>query len=247
MSTGKDFINLYDDYYTSGSVDKKRYIAAIQSVGHIKKMVDLTTCKSLLDIGAGNGSVIQAISSEEFDLDISAVEISQSGVEAINNRNIPRLKKVEKFDGYKINADDNQFDLGISVHVLEHVEHERLFLHEAARVSKKLFIEVPLEHTSNIDKSIRMGRPYGHINYYTKATIKNLIETSGLEIENIEIFSHDLAYETYVAGNKLKGKIKHGIRTSALSVLPTAAERRFVYMAGITCKKSNREFEFKGH
>lgn len=247
MSTSETLINLYDDYYTSGLVDKKRAIAAKQSVGHIKKMIQIDKFKSIIDIGAGNGSLLQELVSQGSDIDVSAVEISESGVEAIAKRNLPQLINVERFDGYKINAQDNQFDLGVSVHVLEHVEHERLFLQEAARVSKTLFIEIPLEHTTDLRKSINMGRPYGHINYYTKETAVNLIETSGLEIIDIKIFSHDLAYESHVAGNKLKGYFKYSIRSKALALMPKIAQRRFVYMACITCKKSQNTFHFKGH
>jgi len=246
MSTGQALLNLYDDYYESGSVDRKRKIAAIQSVSHINKMIDLSQCKSLLDIGAGNGSVIHQLSKEGFEGKISAVEISQSGVDEIKKLEIPKLTSVKKFDGYKIDAKDGEYDLGISVHVLEHVEHERLFLQEACRVCKQLFIEVPLEHTIKINRSIELSRPHGHINYYTKKTAQNLIETSGLDIEDIEIFTHDLAYEEFCAG-KLKGRIKYAIRKSVLSIAPSVAERNFVYMLGVVCKKSDRAFAFKGH
>lgn len=92
---------------------------------------------------------------------------------------VPGLKSLDVFDGYHIPHSDKSFDLGLAIHVVEHVEHERMFLMEAARVCKQLYIEVPLEHTRNLNRAIRMSGPYGHINFYTPLTFENLLNTSG--------------------------------------------------------------------
>ncbi|MER8441063.1 class I SAM-dependent methyltransferase [Mesorhizobium sp. M1312] len=78
---------------------------------------------------------------------LGAVEISTSGIEAIKARKIPGLKRLDVFDGSHIPHSDKSFDLGLAI-----VEHERMFLMEAARVCKKLYIEVPLEHTRNLSR-----------------------------------------------------------------------------------------------
>lgn len=136
---------------------------------------------------------------------LGVVEISKSGVEAIKARKIAKLDSIDVFDGYHIPHPDKSFDLGLAIHVVEHVEHERMFLREAARVCKKLYIEVPLEHTRDLSKAIRMSGPYGHINFYTTQTFENLLKTSGLKVERLKVFAPDLAYEQHLAGEKKDG------------------------------------------
>lgn len=236
MSTGAEFQAQYEDYYADGSVDTKRLIAAKQSVGHITAITNGERAHSIIDIGAGEGSVLQEIAIQDLADELAAVEISGSGLEAISRRKIAKLKSVERFDGYKIEHPDQSFDLGLALHVLEHVEHERMFLAEAARVCKKLYVEVPLEHIGNLQRSIQVSGPYGHINFYTRHSLVNLLETTGLRVERVMVFNHDLAYERLVGGD-LKGTLKYHLRRGLLKIAPDIAQRNFVYVAGALCCK----------
>lgn len=235
MSGTDSIIDIYDDYYADGKVAAKREIASKQSVGHIEAIIEGETFGKILDIGAGEGAVLDKLAKKGLGDVLGAVEISTSGVEAIRARNVPNLISLNIFDGYTIPHSDKSFDLGLAIHVVEHVEHERLFLREAARVCKKLYIEVPLEHTRNLTKAIRMSGPYGHINFYTPQIFDNLLKTSGLEVERMKIFAHDLAYEQYLAG-KSKGWVKYKIRTELLRFAPKTAVRSMAYMAGALCR-----------
>ena len=91
------------------------------------------------------------------------------------------------------------------MHVVEHVEHERMFLTEARRVCKRLYVEIPLEHTRNLRRSIRLSGPYGHINFYTPPSFENLLKTSGLKVERMIVFPHDLAYEQLLRERRWAG------------------------------------------
>lgn len=236
MSTGQEYQALYEDYYADGGVDKKRAISARQSVGHVQAITEGLRFRTILDIGAGEGSVLDELGKQHIGDELSAIEISGSGIEAIQRRNIANLKSVERFDGYKIPHPDQSFDLGLALHVLEHVEHERMFLAEAARVCKSIYVEVPLEYLDDLQRSIRISGPYGHINFYTRYSLENLLKTTGLTVDRIMVFTHDLAYEQLIAG-RLKGSIKHNIRKAMLRVAPKFAQRNFVYMAGALCSK----------
>lgn len=234
MSSSTEILDMYADYYSDGSVAEKRAIAARQTVRHIRQLVGPQTFGSVIDIGAGEGAVISELNTRKFANSFSAVEISQSGIDSIKRRNIPAISSVDQFDGYSIPHPDKRFDLALAVHVLEHVEHERMFLYEAKRVSQKLYIEVPLELTANLDKSIRESGPYGHINFYTPGSFENLLKTCGFKVDALQVFAHDIEYEQHLAG-KPKGWMKYQIRQNFLRVAPKMAVRNMVYMAGALC------------
>lgn len=224
--------NLYHDYYTD-AVAAKRAIAAVQSVDHLLALTD-GNLGSVVDVGSGEGAVLQEIDRRGVASTIDAVEISASGIERINSRHLPSLRSVRSFDGYAIPFPDKSFDTAIAIHVLEHVEHERLFLRELARVAHKVYIEVPLEHTVRLERSIEAGRPYGHINHYTYARFLNLLDTSGLAVQRAKIFANSLAYERFLAG-KMKGSIKHAIRSGLLTAAPSLAPKFMVYLGAAFC------------
>jgi ubiquinone/menaquinone biosynthesis C-methylase UbiE len=229
---------LYDDCYTDGSIEQDREITSRQTIEHIKIITKKQRFNNIIDIGAGNGSLIKVLSDLDMCENISAVEISTSGIETIQNKSIQKLKSLTKFDGYTIPHADKEFDLGLATHVVEHVEHERMFLKEAARVCKKLYVEVPLEHTRNLNKTVQIAGPLGHINFYTNISFDNLISTSGLKIENSAIFPASLERELFLSNNKILGQIKHQIRKNALKLSPRLATNAFVYMYGVLCSES---------
>ena len=111
-----------------------------------------------------------------------ALEISQSGADQILSRKLKNLKSVNVFDGYHIPFADNEFDLVILSHVLEHVEFERMLLREIKRVSKHLVIEVPCDYRFGVDKRMKHFLNYGHINMYTPSSLRFLLQSEGFEL-----------------------------------------------------------------
>jgi SAM-dependent methyltransferase len=236
MEVEEDLARLYDSYYQDGGVAKKRAMTARQTVGHIRSLIRQDDAKRILDVGAGDGAVLVEMSRLSFGVEYCAVDISKSGVKEIAARKIANLKEVMLFDGYKIPYPDDSFDLALGIHVIEHVEHERAFIKEIMRVAKRVYVEVPLEHTVRVSRAIGISGPYGHINFYTPPTFRNLLVTSGAIIEGWGVFPHDLEFEIFMAG-KLKGTIKYAMRKSALNVFPRAAPSVFVYMLGAVISK----------
>lgn len=236
MKVSDKFEQLYGVYYTSGSVAQKRTITARQTSEHIQKLLPNVPYGKLIDIGAGEGAVLTALDDISFSKELHAVEISQSGVNAIKSRAIPSLVSIQQFDGYIINSPDKYYDIGTAIHVLEHVEHERAFIHEITRVCDIIYIEVPLELTVRVGKAVVSSGKYGHINFYNVVTFRNLLETCDLEIIAFEVFSNSMAYEKFVSG-KLSGTIKHMIRKSSLWIAPSIATFFMTYLAGAVCRR----------
>lgn len=232
------FTSMYEDYYNRDlKTLKKRELTSLEVMEHIRQVYDPGHIERLLDVGAGEGSLLQCLGRSNFADELYGVEISQSGIDSIISKKILNLVEVKKFDGYSIPYPDKFFDLVVSSHVLEHVEHERLFLKELNRVAKNVIIEVPLEHTFRIKKSIKSSSLYGHINFYTPETLLNLLETSGLTLQKCEVISYSSKFEVFLYG-PLKGLIKSAIRNLILKVSPKIATHLMVYFCVVHCSSN---------
>lgn len=181
-----------------------------------------------------DGTVLQELESAKIAKKISVAEISNSGINIIKKRNLNTLVDIKQFDGYSIPYSNKSFDLSISTYVLEHVEHERLFLKEMARVSDYVLISIPLENTIFIKKALKAGEKIGHINFYTIETFKNLLTTSGLEVIKIYPYTTSLEYERFVSPKY--GGVKYFLRKNSLTIAPRLAQRVFTYMGIALCK-----------
>ena len=224
---------LYDGYYDE-KVQEKRALSARDSMRELKRVSGGRPFERLLDVGAGEGAVLHELEQSGFAEKISVVEISDSGIEAIRERGLSTLESIQKFDGYSIPHPEKSFDVSLATYVLEHVEHERLFLKELARVSQRVIIAVPLEHTLQLRKAREAGKAIGHINFYTPETFRSVLETSGLEVENLFPYTTSRQYESFVSP-KL-GPYKYFVRKAALKIAPRLACSVLTYMAIAMCK-----------
>ncbi|MGZ3778661.1 MAG: class I SAM-dependent methyltransferase [Mucilaginibacter sp.] len=171
----------YDEFYEKHD-EAWRMLGAKFKAQHIVDVCKGRTFKNVLEVGAGDGSILKFLSEQNFAPEDHAVEISDSGVGRIKQRNIPGVKSVQIFDGYHLPFKDNSFDLIILSHVLEHVEHERLLLRELKRVAEYCVIEVPRDYKADVDKRLKHFLAYGHINVYTPTSLRYLLMTEGFDV-----------------------------------------------------------------
>jgi hypothetical protein len=236
-SISEEYRALYAGYYADprGGLATKRTLAAADSLQHMRQLLGDYNPDAIIDVGAGNGSVLEALQHSGLGSRLTAVEISESGIAEIKARQLPRLVDVQIFNGYQIPYGDGAFDLAIAIHVLEHVEHERVLLQELQRVARRIIVEVPLENGLRAGRAIRAGRPNGHINYYTPETFINLLETAGLRVLDHAVHTSSVAYEQFLSG-RFKGRVKHAIRRAALTVAPTVAPWLATYLLTAYCE-----------
>lgn len=199
----------YDEFYNKHD-EAWRMLGAKYKAQHIIDVSQGRIFKKVLEVGAGDGSILKLLADQNFAPEYHAVEISESGVEHIKERNIKDLESVQLFDGYRLPFDDNSFDLIILSHVLEHVEHERILLREIKRVARHSIIEVPLDYRAGVDKRIKHFLAYGHINVYTPTSLRYLLQTEGFEVEGdlTSIIEPEVTrFNTYVNQKKSKSFI----------------------------------------
>lgn len=223
----------YEGYYEDGDSEWRR-LGANDKVENIVKLCSDLPHDAILEIGAGEGSILQRMSELNFGRQLYALEISPSGVETIKKRKIDRLVECRSFDGYNIPYDNENFDLAILSHVVEHVEHPRKLLYEASRVAKHVFIEVPLEDTIRLPRDFTFDR-VGHINFYSNKTIRRLVQSCNLRV--LRQITTNPSKETYAYQNGIMGLRNYYIKKALLKVLPNVGTGIFVYHSSIVCKK----------
>ena len=229
----KEVEAFYEGYYGSVELAGLRELVAQDCVNNITSMLG-NDLGHLVDVGAGEGALLQCLTSKGLVTSASALEVSASGLEKIGNRSNLNLKTLLKFDGYEMPFNHKEFDTAISVHVVEHVEHERIFLAEIGRIAKRAYLEVPLEGGLRG----RINREYGHINYYTPLTFLNLLETSGLKVIDYKVFTSSREYEIYNYGFVMGG-FRSVVRNGLLKCLGNKlAPHLMTYLLGVVVESA---------
>jgi len=232
-NTSEQLLSNYQDYYADGDSEWRR-LSALDKANNIIALCKDIPHQSILEIGAGEGSILKRLSGLNFGDQLFAVEISHSGVEAIKNKKIPRLEECKLFDGYQLPYEDNRFDVAILSHVVEHVEHPRLLIYEAARVARNVFIEVPLEDTMMMAENFVFNK-VGHINFYSPKSIRRLVQTCNLKV--VGQITTNPSKEVYQFKKGFRGFVNFLIKDLSLKIVPGIATKIFTYHSALLCRK----------
>jgi SAM-dependent methyltransferase len=162
------------------------------------------------------------------------LEISPSALDNAREKRLPHAN-FELFDGYAISFADRQFALAILSHVIEHVEHPRQLIYEALRVSKNVFIEVPLEGTLRLPSDFVFD-PVGHINFYNVATIRSLVQSCGAQILAGRLSHGGRAAYVYQLG-RAKGALAYLLKELGLRFVATLASQFCTYHYALVCRR----------
>lgn len=240
----------YDEFYQKHD-EAWRMLGAKYKAQHIIDVCKGRAFRKVLEVGAGDGSILKYLADAGFAPEYHAVEISGSGVEHIKERNIAGVASVQLFDGYVLPFEDDSFDLIILSHVLEHVEHERVLLREIKRVAKECVIEVPLDYRFGVDSRIKHFLAYGHINMYTPTSLRYLLMTEGFEVENdlTSLISPEVTkFNTYVNQKRPKTVItdikigaEYTIKNSLGSIFGKKVNEKLANAYTVLCKKAGSQ------
>lgn len=224
----------YNDFYKNDE-SKWRWLGAVNKADNIISICKNLPIKSIVEIGAGEGSLLKRLSEMNFGQELYAFEISSEAIEIIKSKPIPRLKECLLFDGYNIPYNNKQFDLSILSHVVEHVEYPRKLIYEAKRISKYVFIEVPLEDNLRLPVDF-ISDEVGHINFYSQKTIRRLIQTCNLKVLNQKTVNVSKDVYKFKDGNK--GLINYYIKEFLLKISPLIGTGIFTYHSALICQDS---------
>jgi SAM-dependent methyltransferase len=225
----------YEDYYEETD-SEWRLLGAINKAHNILTLCKELSINSVIEIGAGEGSILKRLSDLDFARELYALEISPTGLIAIKNKNIPILKECSLFDGYNVPYNNKKFDLAVLSHVVEHVEYPRKLLYEAKRIAKYVFIEVPLEDTMRLSRDFLFDE-VGHINFYSPKTIYRLIQTCNLKVLSQQ--TTNPSKDVYTFHKNKKGLVNFYIKEYLLRLFPLLATKIFTYNLSIICEDSD--------
>src|SRR5882757_3293449 len=96
VSSGDNLKSAYDSFYENRD-ETWRMLGAKYKVEHIIAVCKGYTYTKVLEVGAGDGSILKLLAEKNFAPEYHAVELSASGVERIRERNIAAIRSVQEF------------------------------------------------------------------------------------------------------------------------------------------------------
>ncbi|MCL4300764.1 MAG: methyltransferase domain-containing protein [Anaerolineae bacterium] len=222
----------YEDFYEGES--EWRRLGAVDKAKNIVSLCTSYPHRTILEIGAGEGAILQRLSDLGFGEALYGLEISASGVKAISQRSIKALIECRLFDGYTIPYDDKKFDLAVLSHVVEHLEYPRRLLYEASRVAHFVFVEVPLEDNLRLKKDFVFDH-VGHINFYSPKTIRQLVQSCDLEVLSQVVLHASYPLYQYQYGSKAWSR--YVPKELLLRLAPQLAPFVWTYHSAMVCQK----------
>jgi 2-polyprenyl-3-methyl-5-hydroxy-6-metoxy-1,4-benzoquinol methylase len=149
--------------------------------------------KTILDIGCGNGAIANYLINDGFN--VYGIDASVTGIEQANKINKGHFF-VQDLSSDNIPSELNaiQFDTIISTEVIEHVYSPQQYIEYCKRVLKNsktgtLIISTPyhgylknlvMALTNNFDKHFTALWEGGHIKFWSRKTLTNLLLKNGL-------------------------------------------------------------------
>lgn len=197
--TQEDFVKVYDDLYNKNkthyeyhaSVEYNKLIANQKvSIGVnreklIKKHVIQTKAQSVLEFGSGVGLIGMYLRNANSSIQYSGIELDKISFE-----------KSQKLGLNTYNGDfsiattiDKKFDVIMLWEVIEHLQDLDLFLkiaYEKLNVGGKIILSTPnynkiYNYKNRKKDQIFQDAPPIHLNFFTKANIKNVFEINSFK------------------------------------------------------------------
>jgi SAM-dependent methyltransferase len=242
--SGQDLSGFYDSAYARGGERHAawRELGARGKADHVVDLVGRASLPagSVAEIGCGDGSLLAELSSRGIGESLSGFDISSAAVELARARAVPRVVRLEVFDGVSLPVEDGAFDLGVLSHVLEHVREPVPLLREAARACRGLIVEVPLERNASGGRSAKRSSSseIGHVQTLDRAAVRSLVAGAGLRVAEELLDPLPREVHTFFASSPVdqaRGLAKAAVRRGLFRVSPSVAERAITLHYACAC------------
>jgi SAM-dependent methyltransferase len=214
MNPGNDSQAFYEDGYSTHDERNQRWrsLVAAKNIGPVLVLLNRASLRPerVIDVGCGDGSLLERMSGHGVASALVGYEIAPSAVEFASKRNIPRVERVELFDGTKIPEPDGSFDLGVLNFVLEHTENPAELLSEVGRVASHVLLSAVLDDTLSARRSghAEATSVSGHVQRFNLKTIRHLLRDEGFSIEHERVRPPSVAAAVFWREPGWKSSIK---------------------------------------
>jgi SAM-dependent methyltransferase len=243
---GQDLSGFYDSAYARGGERHAawRELGARGKADHVEELCRRLSlapgAATVAEVGCGDGALLAELSRRGFGGELAGFDISEAAIELARARAVPRLRRLELFDGERLPAPDGEFELGILSHVLEHVPEPLALLREAARACRALIVEVPLERNASGARAGRRARSeaIGHVQALDREAVRRLVEDAGLRVAGDLLDPLPAEVHTFFAGTpraRAAGLAKAAVRRGLFRASPRAAEQAFTLHYACAC------------
>jgi SAM-dependent methyltransferase len=162
-------------------------IGVVESLEHVLAASGSGPVERIIDVGAGSGSTLRRLHERGVGSTYVAVDVQARLAEAVH-RALPDVPvQTLVVDTRSLPFDDHEFDLALLSHVIEHIPDPRAVIHEAGRVARLVYIEVPLEGNAllRFTRGLRSLRgsteePGGHVHRFTSSSLERTVAQAGL-------------------------------------------------------------------
>lgn len=238
MSVSGHLHSHYQGFYAGGKDSEWRRLGAIDKSSNVARTWHSRSDyrPRVVEIGCGNGAIAARLAELDFFDTYCGFDISESGISHAMSRGIPGAKFA--VCGASIPLEDDSADVVIMSHVIEHLEHPRELLKEARRIAKVLIAEVPLEENRGLATDYDWN-PVGHINKYSKKTIRQLIQTCQYDVLGQFTTNPSRALAEFKQPG-LRSTMKWGTKQLALRIAPDVARSQFTYHETLLAERNDR-------
>jgi SAM-dependent methyltransferase len=248
MAADGELRPFYEDHYAdSGDASSQsrrwRTLSAVAKARNVSTLLpDLgTTGVRLLDVGCGDGAVLEAIAADHPEWTFAGVEIAQRAADIAAAR-CPGAD-IQRYDGMTLPFEDDVFDVGVVSHVLEHVTDPPAVLREVARVCRVLVVEVPLEANLSTRRASKrtIAEEVGHIQRLSRADVGRIAAAAGLRITRDLSDPLSQEVQTFFAASRsqrTKALVLSRTRTTLHRISARLAERVFTAHYACRCERA---------
>ena len=187
---------------------------------------------TLVEIGCGDGALLAELGRRGLAPVLDGFELSPTAAALAKAREIPGARRIEAYDGDRVPAEDDAYDVALLSHVLEHVDAPAPLLREAARVAPAVLVEVPLEANRSAARPAKREEAarIGHVQVLDRAAVHALARGAGLMVATELTDPLPYAHHAFFAASRaarLRAAVKAGVRRTVWRAAPRRAERLF--------------------
>jgi SAM-dependent methyltransferase len=220
-----------------------RALGAVAKAGHVIELCGRAGIEpaSTLEVGCGDGALLCELAARGFGGRLHGVEISRAAVEIARRR--AQIASVSLYDGSRLPAPDDAYDLGVLSHVLEHVADPSQLLAEAARVCTAVAVEVPLEANWSARRrgKRRHSLEVGHLQRLDRRDVRALVARAGLSVagERQDPLAREVhAFFASSGAGRARAGAKWAVRSALQRLSPALARRAFTVHYACLCVRA---------